>query len=168
MTIRSVLDRAVARAIGPFPELQRWWARKAAEAEVEGETPWVPFEGRFAESRIAVFTTGGFRFAEQPAFDCDAGDPSWRAIPHDAELAELVVDHTHYDTRDAKEDPNILLPLDRLRELVDEGALGGLAPTHYSMMGYVPQTAALVEETAPEVVEAMRREEVDLVLLTPA
>lgn len=168
MTWKSALDRTISRAIAPFPPVQRWWTRRALSAEAEGETPWAPFERRFAESRIAVVTTGGFRFADQPAFDCDAGDPSYREIPSDVVLAELVVDHTHYDTRDAEADPNILLPLDRLRELVAEDVLGSLAPTHYSMMGYVPQTTALVEETAPEIARRMRSEEVDFALLTPA
>jgi D-proline reductase (dithiol) PrdB len=65
-------------------------------------------------------------------------------------------------------DPNILLPLDRLRELVAEGTLGSVAATHYSLMGYIPQVEALVGETAPAIVRRMGREEVDLALLTPA
>lgn len=168
MTLRGVVDRAVSRALAPFPEVLRWWARRSATARAEDGTPWTPFAARFADARIAVVTTGGFRFADQPAFDCDRGDPSFREIPAETPLDRLVVDHTHYDTRDAARDPNVLFPLDRLRELVEEGALGGLAPTHYSMMGYVPQTAELVEETAPAIASAMTSEEVDFALLTPA
>ncbi|MDX1660601.1 MAG: glycine/sarcosine/betaine reductase selenoprotein B family protein [Gemmatimonadota bacterium] len=168
MSVKSAVDRAISRLLAPFPDVARWWTRKSAKAEVGGETPWTPFGKRFAESRVAVLTTGGFHLADQEPFDCDAGDPSYRAIPADAPLDALEITHTHYDTRDAREDPNILLPVDRLRELVDEGALGSLSPTQYSMMGYVPQTVALVEETAPRIVEGMRSEEVDLALLTPA
>lgn len=168
MSWKGALDRAISRTIAPFPSVQRWWTRKTATAEARGETPWAPFERDFAGSRIAVLTTGGFRFEDQPAFDCDRGDPSFREIPSDVDLADLVVDHTHYDTRNAEEDPNIVLPLDRLRELVDEGSLGALAPTHYSMMGYVPETTVLVEDTAPEIAEKMGSEEVDFALLTPA
>lgn len=168
MSVRSAIDRAVARALAPVPEVQRWWARRSATAEAGGEVPWAPFRKPFAASRVAVVTTGGFRLAGQPGFDCDRGDPSFRRIPDDVDLSTLEIDHTHYDTRDAAADPNILLPLDRLRELVDEGALGSIAPTHYSMMGYVPQVAELVEETAPAIAEGMASEEVDLALLTPA
>lgn len=168
MSVKSVVDRAVSRLLGPFPEVARWWARRTATAVAEGEIPWAPFEKRFAKTRVAVVTTGGFHLPDQEPFDCDAGDPSFRTIPADVPLASLEISHTHYDTRDAREDPNILLPLDRLRELVDEGVLGSLAPSHYSMMGYVPQVEVLVEETAPRLVEGMRSEEVDLALLTPA
>lgn len=168
MTVRSGIDRAVSRLLAPFPEVARWWARRSATARTTGDVPWTPFEGRFAGARIAVLTTGGFHLPDQPRFDCDRGDPSFRRLPAGVDLATLEISHTHYDTRDARKDPNILLPLDRLRELVAEGALGSLAPTQWSMMGYVPQVDVLVEETAPAIAEGMRSEEVDLALLTPA
>lgn len=168
MSLKGDFHRSVSRLLGPFPGVVRWWARRSATAEAEGETPWTPFERRLADSRVAVVTTGGFHLAAQQAFDCDAGDPSFREIPADVRLEDLLITHTHYDARDAREDPNILFPLDRLRELVEEGALGSLAPTQYSMMGYVPQIDALVEETAPALSEGMLSEEVDLVVLTPA
>lgn len=168
MSVKSAVDRAVSRLLAPFPEVARWWARRSATAVAEGETPWAPFEKPFRVARVAVVTTGGFHLSDQPPFDCDAGDPSFRPLPADTPLEGLEITHTHYDTRDAREDPNILLPLDRLRELVEEGALGSLAPTHYSMMGYVPQVGALVEETVPRLVDGMRSEEVDFALLTPA
>ncbi len=168
MSLKGRLDTAVARGLAPFPEASRRWAERTATVRVDGEVPWAPFTGRFAEFRVAVVTTGGFHLPGQAAFDCDRGDPSWRAIPADVDLGSLAITHTHYDTRDAMRDPNILLPLDRLRELVHEGALGSLAPTQFSLMGYIPQIAALVEETAPAIVERLGREEVDLVLLTPA
>lgn len=168
MSVKGAIDRTVSRALAPFPDLVRWWARRAATARSGDGIPWIPFEKRFADARVAVLTTGGFRLPEQPAFDCDRGDPTFRRLPASVDLAGLEIDHTHYDTRDARKDPNILLPLDRLRELVDEGALGGLAPTQYSMMGYVPQVDALLEETAPAIAAGMASEEVDLALLTPA
>lgn len=168
MSIKGAMDRAVSRLLAPFPDVARWWTRKTATAVAEGEIPWTPFDASFAKARVAVVTTGGFHLSDQEPFDCDAGDPSFRTIPAAVPLASLEISHTHYDIRDARKDPNILLPLDRLRELVEEGVLGSLAPTHYSMMGYVPQVEVLVEETAPRLVEGMRSEEVDLALLTPA
>lgn len=168
MTLRSVVDRAMARVLAPFPQLPRRWAERTATARADGPVPWTPFTGKLGAARVAVITTGGFHLPDQPGFDCDAGDPSWRALPAEVDLRTLRVTHTHYDSRDARRDPNILLPLDRLRELVGERALGSLAPTHYSLMGYIPQVEALVEETAPAIAERMRGEEVDLVLLTPA
>lgn len=168
VTLRGAIDRAVSRALAPLPEVTRWWARRTATAEAAGDVPWAPFERPFRACRVAVLTTGGFHRPDQPAYDCDRGDPSFRRIPAGVDLSTLAISHTHYDTRDARADPNVLFPLDRLRELVAEGALGGLAPTQYSMMGYVPQVRALVHEAAPAIARAMRSEEVDFALLTPA
>jgi D-proline reductase (dithiol) PrdB len=168
MTLKGVRDRAVSRLLAPFPELPRRWAERSATARAEGPVPWTPFTKRLGESRVAVVTTGGFHLPDQPGFDCDRGDPSFREIPADTDLGRLAITHTHYDTRDARRDPNILLPLDRLRELVEEGAIRSLAPTHYSLMGFIPQIATLVEVTAPAIAAGLRREEVDALVLTPA
>lgn len=163
-----MLDRAVARVLAPFPQLVRRWAERSATARATGPVPWAPFTKRFAQSRAAVITTGGFHLPDQRTFNCDRGDPSFREIPSDVDLRGIEISHTHYDTRDAQRDPNILLPLERLRELVSEGVLGSLAPTHYSLMGYIPQVDALVDETAVAIAERLRSEAVDLALLVPA
>ena len=60
------------------------------------------------------------------------------------------------------------MPLDRLRELVADGSVGGMADTHYSIMGYQgSDSSTLANETAPAIAEAMCSEEVDLALLAP-
>lgn len=168
VSFQSVVDRALSRGLAPLPGVVRWWADRSATAHAAGPVPWTPFTKRFAEARAAVITTGGFHLPEQPGFDCDRGDPSYREIPADVDPGELRISHTHYDTRDAREDPNILFPLDRLEELVAEGALGSIAPTHYSLMGYIPQIDALVGRTAPAIADRLRHEQVDLALFTPA
>ncbi len=63
---------------------------------------------------------------------------------------------------------NIVLPLDRFRELEAAGEIGSLAPTHYSFMGFQTDTTEWQQRYAPEVGERLRREEVDAVFLTPA
>jgi D-proline reductase (dithiol) PrdB len=168
VTSRSALDRALSRTLAPFPGISRWWAKRTATASSEAPVPWEPFTKRFGEARAAVITTGGFHLPDQPPFDSDRGDPSWREIPSDVDLGSLRISHTHYDTRGAKRDPDILFPLDRLRELVEEGVLGSVAPTSYSLMGYIPQIATLIEKTAPAIAEGLRREKVDFTLLIPA
>ena len=60
------------------------------------------------------------------------------------------------------------LPLDRLRALVDEGVVGAIAESHYSIMGYQGNDSSTLEqESAPAIAEAMKSEEVDLALLAP-
>lgn len=49
----------------------------------------------------------------------------------------------------------------------EKGEIGRSAPSHYAMMGYLLDTRALLEETAPAIVEALKGEGIDVVLLVP-
>lgn len=121
------------------------------------------------DARLAVVSTGGARLPDQASFDTGKlGDPSFRAIPSGVDSEDLVWEHPHYDTALAEEDPDCVFPLGLVRRLADEGVIGGVAPTAFSMMGYAPLTRPVVEETAPEIGELMQAEEVDAALLCPA
>lgn len=120
------------------------------------------------DSTVALVTTAGaHRRSQEPfaVYDHD-GDSSSRAIPGDVDSADLTVTHTHYDTRDALEDVNVILPIDRLRELAEEGVIGRPAPLHFGLMGFIPDPGELVERTAPEMAARLRGEGVDAVVLT--
>lgn len=122
-----------------------------------------------AEARVALVSTGGATVPGQEPFDTGKrGGPSFRPIPADADPGALRFHHPHYDTDLAREDPDCVFPLRLLRALADEGAVGEVAPTAVSMMGYVPLTRELTEETAPEIGELLQGEEVDAALLCPA
>ena len=58
-------------------------------------------------------------------------------------------------------------PIERARELVTRGVLGGLAPSHYSFMGALRDVARLEDESGPDVARRLRDEGADAVLLTP-
>ncbi len=122
-----------------------------------------------SQARLALVTTGGFVPPGAPPFSTGKwGDPSYRQIPVDIDLAELEIFHPHYDHRPVKDDVNIIFPLPLCRELVAEGIVGSLAPTHYSFMGYVPLTRTLVGTYAPALAKHLEAEEVDATLLVPA
>ena len=63
-----------------------------------------------------------------------------------------------------------MLPRDRLRELVTDGRVGGIAPRMYSFMGHIDgrHLTALIEETAPTLARRLRADGADAVFLTPA
>ena len=65
------------------------------------------------------------------------------------------------------EDINVVFPLDRLREMVDEGRIGSLATSFYSFMGAQRDVKPIKERTAPEVAALLVADHVDVVLLTP-
>lgn len=119
--------------------------------------------------RVALLSTGGAVLPGQDPFSTGKlGDASFREVPSDVSLGRLSWTHPHYDTSLAVEDPDCVFPLRLLRRLAAEGAIGALAPTAYSMMGYAPLTRTLVRETAPRIGELMQGEEVDAALLCPA
>ncbi len=63
---------------------------------------------------------------------------------------------------------NCLFPLQRLAELQAAGELGRVAPRHYSMMGYLLRPERMLSESVPTMIEAMREDRVDAVILVPA
>jgi D-proline reductase (dithiol) PrdB len=124
-----------------------------------------------AESRVAVVTTAALHRPDQPAFDetIKGGDWSYRELPSDVDLAALLVAHKSdaFDHSGVERDKNLVLPLDRLRELAAERAIGEPAPRHFSFMGSIPAPGRLVDRSAPEVAAKLHDDHVDAVLLTP-
>lgn len=98
------------------------------------------------------------------------GDPSFRAIPSTVLRADLTITHKYYDHSAADRDINVVLPLDRARELAAEGRIGGLAPFVYGLMGHIdgPHLKTLMEVTAPEVARRLKHDRADAVVITPA
>ena len=137
--------------------------------------PWTPVSRPLAESRVALLSTAGLSMKGDPPFDMEferqnplKGDGSWRRLREDATADTIDANHLHIDTGYIERDLNVALPLDRLRELVAEGAVGSSAPTHYSIMGFQGNDSRkLVEQSAPEIAQHMRNEGVDLALLAP-
>ncbi len=121
------------------------------------------------QARLALVTTGGFvPPGAEPFKTGKLGDPTFREIPAEIVPDELAIFHPHFDHEPAKRDINIVFPVPLARELVAEGALGRLADTHYSFMGYVPRTRKLEQIYAPQLAARLKQAEVDAVLLTPA
>jgi D-proline reductase (dithiol) PrdB len=150
--------------------LARGWGR-SFDAITNDNVPFARLRKPLHACRIALITTGGVHLRVQPPFDMgdSQGDPSFRIIPADTHASQLTITHDYYDHRDAGQDLNILFPLGLGRELVAQGALGGLG-TCYSFMGHIepPHVETLVRQTALEVARRLRQEQIDAVLLTPA
>ena len=137
---------------------------------------WAPFEKRLAEAQIAVLTSAGLYVkGEQPPFDGERekaeptwGDPTHRVLPASLDGGSLGMMHLHVNSDDVLTDPEIALPLAGVAGLVAEGRVGALAPSHFSVMGY--QQAGLEvwrRETAPAIVERLRAEGTDGLILAP-
>ncbi len=139
------------------------------------EIPWAEVRKPLAESKLALVSTAGLSMRGDAPFDMEMerqkptqGDPSWRRLRSGATSDTIEANHLHIDTGYIERDLNVALPLDRIRELVGEGEVGALADSHYSIMGYQGNDSSTLEnQSAPEIAEAMRNDEVDLALLAP-
>ena len=129
--------------------------------------PFVRPKKPLERSRLALVTTGGVHLPEQPRFDIDdpAGDCTYREIPTDAH--GLTWTHAYYRP-DEGSDLDAVFPLETLRRLVGDGAVGELSGRHFSFMGSIHDPAPLIEKTAPEVACKLAEDRVDVALLTPS
>ena len=135
--------------------------------QVNDTAPFTLLPKPLSACRLAIVTTAWLhRRADRPF---GPGEQTYRAIPADTPLAEIVQSHTSlgFDRVPQMLDPNISFPVDRLRELVARGELGGAAPHHYSFMGALRDLRRIQEETGPEVGRRLRDEGVEIALITP-
>jgi len=169
--LRQIKDRMVANLLTRYPSLFKRWVHKSKFIEF-ADTPWTQFDANVSGCRLALITTGGVHLKGQPPFNMNdpAGDPSFREIPADTPSSSLSITHNYYDHTDAEKDLNILLPMDRVRDLKKTGEIGSVNGRHFSFMGHITHhhIATLMNVTAPRVVEMLKRDAVDIVILAPA
>jgi D-proline reductase (dithiol) PrdB len=119
-----------------------------------------------AERRVAIMTSAGLHRVGDRAFS--VVDLSYRVIPGNIRADDLTMTHSslHFDRVGFREDVNIVFPIDRLRELEDEGVIGSVADYHYSLMGagWLPHQ---IEPTMRELARLLREDAVDAVCLVP-
>ena len=122
-------------------------------------------------SRIALLTSAGFYEPGQAPFDesVPGGDRSFRVIRNMTPVQSLLIGQKSeaFDHRGIEADRNLALPIDRVRELASDGVIGEAAPRHVSLMGSIVAPGRLVSRSAPEIVQVLREDAVDAVLLTP-
>lgn len=116
-----------------------------------------------SERRIAIITTAGIHRRDDKVFSPGIGE--YRIIPDDAEMDDLIMSHvsTNFDRTGFHQDVNLVFPIDRLRELDDQGAIGSIAKFHYAFMGATPPTAQ--EAVSKDVAQLLKQDNVDGVLL---
>jgi len=171
-TLARLKNQALARLATRIPALAQRFVDGYQPRQSSGEIPWTVPAKPLDQARLAVVTTAGIHHQQQQPFNMNDsdGDPSYRELNGETLFNDFQITHDYYDHSDARKDPNIVFPLERLRELVNEGVLGGLAQTHYAFMGHIDgqHISTLVETTAREVAHKLKKDQVDLVLLTPA
>jgi D-proline reductase (dithiol) PrdB len=133
--------------------------------------PWTPLRKPLSECRLGLVSTAGLTLEGQEPFDesIKGGDSSYREIPWDSEVRRLVENHRSesWDHRGVEQDPNVAFPLDRMRELLDQGRVGSLAERYLTFMGSVTATGRMVRDVLPEMRKSFVAQGVDIALLVP-
>jgi hypothetical protein len=162
---------ATLRAIGLANRqiVTAWTAR-----EREREIPWTPLSKPLSQARVALVSSAALALNDDAPFDQEGerrnpwwGDPSFRVLPRDTQTGDVKCYHMHIDVSVPERDLDSVMPLGRLAELESEGFVGTSAPSHYSFMGYILKPEELLERHTPAMIERLKREEVDAVLLVP-
>jgi D-proline reductase (dithiol) PrdB len=164
-------NRVAVQLFKRLPWLGDAWARRRGFVESR-DIPWTPMRIFVRDAVVALVTTAGVHLKSDPPFDMTDpdGDPTFRVLPVDARGDGVAITHKYYDHSAADRDLNVVLPVDRLRELAAEGRVGGVAPRVYSLMGHVDgaHVRTLMQTTAPEVARRLRADGAQAVVLTPA
>jgi D-proline reductase (dithiol) PrdB len=133
---------------------------------VNDRIPWTPLARPLAQCRLALMTSGGILYRDQPRFHRE--DASYRRIPKHARRDELAIWHFGYPTADAARDPNCVFPLERLREFERDGIIGELVDPAFSFMGGVYSARKVREELAPAIAAELKAAHADAFYLVPA
>lgn len=133
----------------------------AMECPAPTSHPWV---SPSSPEKVAIVSTAGLCHRGDAPFSFGGSD--YRVIDRE-DPRDLVMSHisTNFDRSGFAQDLNVVFPLQRLDELVEDGVIGSVSRWHYSFMGATDpvQMAPAVSAMA----DAMMRDEVDVVLLVP-
>ena len=147
------------------------------------DAPFTALSKPLSESRIGLLTTSGhfvegddpepFGVKEMNLEEAQArisdflkADPVLSIIPTDISREKLRVRHGGYDIRAALDDYNVVLPIDRIGELQQDGLIGQTLGNAFSFVGACAQRS-LVNDIAPQWAEMLKAQGVDGMILVP-
>ncbi len=154
-----------------IPAIQYYWDKKFKALEYTN-IPWTKLKKSIKEYKIVLITTGGIHLKSDKKFDLidPNGDSTFRRIPYNTNLNDLIITHKYYDHHHADRDPNLILPIQILSELQSEGIVGPTCENHYSFMGHIlgPHVTTLIQKSSIEAAKEIRQQKADIALLVPA
>lgn len=134
--------------------------------------PWATLDKPLAGARVGLVFTACMTMPDQPPFQAEQpdNDPSVRIVPSGTDPATLVNTFAGqgFDHAGLAADAELLVPLDRMRDLATTGVIGELSPRSVSLCGHLPKPRRLIEETAPWIAQMFVDDGADVVVLVPA
>lgn len=132
--------------------------------------PLAPLGKPLSAARVGFISSAGVQCKGTVPFDVvhPIGDYSFRRVPSDAAVADLEIHQIKYPTDGAREDLNVIFPIERLRELAADGEIGGLTTHFFSFIGFNMNPKRFENTLAEELAAAVAEQHPDVVLLAPA
>ncbi|MFL6211856.1 MAG: glycine/sarcosine/betaine reductase selenoprotein B family protein [Pyrinomonadaceae bacterium] len=161
-------------------ETYKRWQRinEPPENDVDEHYPWVinkrapfqPLRRALPMLNLGLITSAGAYIDGTEAFDVTLadGDTSFREIPVEIEAEDLRWAARGYDPAAVARDMNAQVPLARLFEFEGNGIIGQLNPVFWSFCGFIPHAQRFARKALPELIERVKRYEVQAALLIPA
>jgi D-proline reductase (dithiol) PrdB len=169
-SLKRIKNQAISRLISYSVYLKKKFIEGIEITETQG-IPWTPLKKPMAACKVALVTTAGIHHRDQSPYDMmdKDGDSTFRVINVTRPINSLMITHDYYNHSDADKDINIVFPIERLKELEAEGVVGETAQTHYGFMGHIKgrHVQTLIKQSAPEITVRLKKDAVDVVLLTP-
>ena len=135
--------------------------------EYSAAPPWTALSKPLKEMNIALIASGGIYASGQIAFH-HKDDLSYRVIDTEIESTQLRTSHFAYDLTPARENINVVFPIDTLKTLAHQGIIRSLSRRAYTFMGGIYSARKVRDLLAPHLLKALQEDEVDLALLVPA
>ncbi len=140
------------------------WARN-------DEAPFTPLSKPLEDSRVALLSTSEIAVQFDPDTEQNPiKEEDFRgiyAVPTDTPVEKLYSRTASFDSyATTLDDVNAFFPVDRLREAVAAGRIGGIPDRLYGAYNNYSQRKVL-EEEAPKVLQYCREDEVDVAVLVP-
>ena len=123
------------------------------------------------EAKLLLITSAGsYLKNDQPPFDAanPLGDYTIRTFPASTPPGDLEFAHDHYKQDSVRSDPQVLIPIGHLEELVAQDKLHRFCSPVISFMGYQPDVSRVLSDTIPAIQAVIDNSDVDCVLLVPS
>ncbi len=136
----------------------------AAECPViEGE-PFV--EGPpLSERKIAILSSAALYPRGGNPILHNSGD--YLELPASLPNRDILMSHVsiNFDRSGWQRDINVVYPIDRMRELADEGVIGGISDVNFTVLGATEPTKML--DSVESIAATVKRDRIDSILLCP-
>ncbi len=118
-----------------------------------------------AQRRLAILSSAALIRRGDKPFPFGSGE--CRFVAADTPASDLLLSHVsiNFDRSGWQRDINVVFPIDRLRDLAAAGEIGGVADTHYTVMGSTDPVA--IGDAVEQIAGQLRQERIDSVLLSP-